>query len=145
MPDEMERDFYRTMLERKLKENIPISNSTRSLRLLVDWPFSYDHYILNKDELGSVPRYLVPECTAGIYTFELSSDGKMRLCIDKYDGEIDIRAAGGVEAAWKKMACKDCRQCASLSCIEQSLMFNMDPTSFFNALKLLTGTLFRRG
>lgn len=137
IPDEMERDFYRTMLERKIKEDIPISNSTRSLKLLIDWPVNYDHYILYKDELKNAPQYRVPECTAGIYTFELSSDGKMRLCIDKYNDEVDIRDAGGIKGAWEKMANKGCHQCAHLSCIEQSLMFNVDPTSFFNVLKLL--------
>ena len=130
--------FYRTILHRKRTEDIPISNSTRSIERLLQWPFSHDKYTLFKRELADLAApFEVPECTSGITAFELSSDGKLRLCVNRYDGEIDIREAGGIREAWKQMADKDCYQCAHLSCIELALMLNVDPVSVVNAVKLL--------
>lgn len=131
------RNFYRTMLRRKIKENIPISNSRRSLQLLINWPFSYDKYILYKSELKDLSDYPLPECTMGNSTFELSSDGKIRLCVEKYDSEFDIMEVGGIKKAWERLANKECYQCSHLSLIEQSLMLNLDLNAFLNTFKLL--------
>jgi hypothetical protein len=138
VPDDRARAFYKYILKRKIEENIPISNSVRALRLLIDWPWSYDKYILGKDEYGKEhPNYKIPECTVGLYTFELSSDGKMRHCVNLYDKEIDIHQAGGVRKAWEALASKPCRMCSHLSAIEQSLMLRLDFSSVANAAKLL--------
>lgn len=136
-PDEIARDFYRTILKRKIEEKIPISNSVRSLQLLIDWPYSLDKYILYKKELEDVPNYVLPECTNGIFSFELSSDGKARLCVNRYDEEIDIRDVGGIKGAWEKLGDKNCYQCSHLSIIEQSLMLNLNLKALLNTLKLL--------
>jgi hypothetical protein len=127
------------MLKLKVEQGIPISNSAASLRKLIDWPFSYDKYTLYKQELGELPgSYRLPECTSGIFTFELSNDGKLRLCVNKYDKEIDIRAVGGIRKAWELLAnVKDCYQCSHLSVIEQSLMFSLDRSSVANAARAL--------
>lgn len=136
--DQVARDFYKTILKLKIEENIPISNSVRSLQLLIDWPFSYDKYTLYKNELGCLSNYALPECTQGNSAFELSSDGKLRLCVKRYDSEIDIVESGGIKKAWEKLGNKDCYQCSHLSCIEQSLMLNLDFHSVLNIMRLLS-------
>lgn len=135
--DQDARNFYKTMLKRKIEENIPISNSVRSLQLLIDWPFSYDKYTLYKNELKALSNYSLPECTMGNSTFELSSDGKIRYCVKEYDSEFDIREVGGIKNAWERLVNKDCYQCSHLSCIEQSLMLNLDFTALINTFRLL--------
>jgi len=138
IPDDTARMFYQKMLHRKIKEDIPISNSVRSLKMIVDYPYSHDKYTIYKSELDAHPQYRIPECTAGIFTFELSSDGKLRHCVNRYDQEIDVREAGGIKKAWRLLGDKDCHTCAHLSVIEQSLMLTLDPMSAINAFKLLT-------
>ena len=144
VPDEMAREFYREMLRRKVEEKIPISNSVRSLKLLIDWPFSYDKYTVYKRELGELKDYPLPECTSGIFTFELSSDGKMRLCVNKYDSEIDVQESGGIKRAWGLLGNKECHQCSHLSCIEQSLMLNLDFKALLNTARSLSNLGYRR-
>lgn len=138
IPDDVARTFYKKILRRKVEENIPISNSVASLKLLIDYPYDYGKYTIYKSELKEIPRYRVPECTSGIYTFEMSSDGKVRHCVNLYDKEIDLRRVGGIKNAWNMLSDKDCHTCAHLSVIEQSLMLTLNPASFVNTLKLLT-------
>ncbi|MBF0504461.1 MAG: radical SAM protein [Candidatus Omnitrophica bacterium] len=138
IPDDMARAFFKKILKRKIEEDVPISNSVRSLKLLVEYPYSYDKYTLYKSELNEHPEYKVPECTCGIFNFELSSDGKLRHCVNRYDKEIDVKQAGGIKNAWKILGDKDCHTCSHLSIIEQSLMLTLDPKSAINAFNLLT-------
>jgi MoaA/NifB/PqqE/SkfB family radical SAM enzyme len=137
--DEEAREFFRVILKRKLEEHIPISNSVGSLRKLIAWPFSYDKYTITREDLAARPelKSYLPDCIMGNLSFELSSDGKMRLCVNRYDREVDITRAGGVRAAWEQIADKDCYQCAHLSVIEQSLMFDFRPQALWNVVKLL--------
>ena len=106
--------------------------------MLLDYPYNYDKYTIYKSELKMFSRYKVPECTCGIFTFELSSDGKLRHCVNRYDKELDLRKVGGITNAWNMLGDKDCHTCAHLSVIEQSLMLTLDPAAFINTLKLLT-------
>ncbi len=138
IPDDEAMDFYRYILERKKKEHIPISNSTHSLEKLLAWPVPHEKQIMWKDQYAALgDSFKIPECACGNACFELSSDGKLRLCVNRYDEEIDVREQGGLEAAWEKMADKSCHSCSHLSVIEQSLMLSMDPVSIANAIRLL--------
>ncbi len=138
IPEDVARDFYKTMLKRKKEENIPISNSVTSLSKLINWPISYDTYILKKKDADKTFKMFLPECILGDLAFEMSSDGKMRYCVNRYDMEVDIDEAGGIKRAWELLANKDCYQCSHLSVIEQSLMFNFRPSSLINVFKLLS-------
>jgi len=138
IPEETARNFYKTMLKRKIEENIPISNSIEALQKLIDWPQSYDHYILKKSEADKDFRKYLPECINGNLSFEMSSDGKMRYCVNRYEEQIDTNGLGSVRKAWEDLGIKDCYQCSHLSVIEQSLMFNFHPAALLNVARLLS-------
>lgn len=129
--------FWKEYLD-MFKEGLPIANSPKAIVKCLEWPTDYHQYIKVGERFDN---YKPIFCLNGYTYVALGAEGTMYNCINRgcLNGpnvkEMGIKKAWDILLDWRK----DCVSCASINCIETSMMLNFNLATLYRGYKFHSG------
>lgn len=123
VPDNEIRKFWKLYLKMK-KEGAPFIQTNASIKTIINWPYPY-YKILTKKDLPLTKN--VKKCVMKDRLILLGGTGEPYPCTVKYNQKgLNVKNVGVKKAFDHLRQTDDCVACSDLSCINLSLIANLD-------------------